>query len=238
MESAPKRTPWGPSQGSTVIAEGITSVSTAGHGGIHLSRARKAQMLRTHPALSRGCSEEGNGIWFEEDCACNAVRIAFADEFDAFAERTEWARGWKESWTVENAKSSIRHWYPSVAHASGFGWSPDEYAESVRAALFGNRPTYGLPECRLQASRFSGHVVGLPTSESPIALQVSVAGITVGYFDGDTLHCGQYVRQFACDPTYLDAALDAALKALAFPHVVERLKSIIGAFADSECAAA
>ena len=37
-------TPWGSSQHQRVLAEGITSVSTASHGGVHLDRKRNAAM--------------------------------------------------------------------------------------------------------------------------------------------------------------------------------------------------
>ena len=37
-------TPWGPSQGATVFAEGVDCHSTAGHGGFHLSVDRNAKV--------------------------------------------------------------------------------------------------------------------------------------------------------------------------------------------------
>lgn len=43
-------TPWGPSQGATVYAEGVIAHSTAGHGGFHLSAERNCKvnsMLRS-----------------------------------------------------------------------------------------------------------------------------------------------------------------------------------------------
>ncbi len=38
------QTPWGPSQGATVFAEGIVCHSTAGHGGFHLAGDRNASV--------------------------------------------------------------------------------------------------------------------------------------------------------------------------------------------------
>lgn len=38
------QTPWGPSQGATVFAEGVTCHSTASHGGFHLSPERNCQV--------------------------------------------------------------------------------------------------------------------------------------------------------------------------------------------------
>ena len=52
-------TPWGPSQGATVYAEGVTAHSTAGHGGFKLSAERNGG--KVPPML---CAAGG---WYEED---------------------------------------------------------------------------------------------------------------------------------------------------------------------------
>lgn len=71
-------TPWGPSQSATQIAQGIVSHSTAGHGGIHLSTARLAQM----PAgLRMVKTYSGSPQWFEEDCDWSLVALAFPEHF-------------------------------------------------------------------------------------------------------------------------------------------------------------
>lgn len=65
-----KKTPWGAPQYHTVVADGVVMYSTAGHGGVHLSRKRQAQMpfpLR----LDRP--------WYEEDCDWARVALAFPD---------------------------------------------------------------------------------------------------------------------------------------------------------------
>ncbi|XEN34687.1 hypothetical protein M728_005348 (plasmid) [Ensifer sp. WSM1721] len=51
-------TPWGPSQGATLYAEGVVSHTTAGHGGFCLSPDRNASVV---PALRTP------GGWYEED---------------------------------------------------------------------------------------------------------------------------------------------------------------------------
>lgn len=225
-KTCPQYTPWGPIQHASEIAPGIVSVGTAGHGGIHLSAERKRKLLRDWPALA-GCSEGGHGTWYEEDCAVNAVRIAFAAEFDAFAERTEWARGWRDTWTVESAKSSIRHSYPSVARDAGFGWTESQYAASVVAALRGEPIAEGLPNASAELRHYSAHVVGGNSSDAAWCVHVVAAGITVGYFDGTRLHCGQYVRQFASDDSYFTASRDAALDELANPTTATRLTAML-----------
>jgi hypothetical protein len=68
----PKTTPWGPPQHWTNIAEGIDCVSTAGHGGIKLSRQRQAKM----PAALKL-----EGGWYEEDVEYNRVVVVFPECF-------------------------------------------------------------------------------------------------------------------------------------------------------------
>jgi hypothetical protein len=87
-------TPWGASQGATVYADGVTSHSTAGHGGFKLSADRNRKihsLLRT------------KGGWYEEDAEWAIVAITFPHLFTAFerrcAERTikdSWPDAWEE----------------------------------------------------------------------------------------------------------------------------------------------
>ncbi|MFK4260095.1 DUF7007 domain-containing protein [Agrobacterium tumefaciens] len=71
-------TPWGPSQGATIYAEGVIAHTAAGHGGFKLSGNRNAQV---HPMLR---SQDG---WYEEDSAWAAVAVAFPDLFTGFEQR-------------------------------------------------------------------------------------------------------------------------------------------------------
>ncbi len=71
-------TPWGPSQGGTVYAEGITSHSTAGHGGFKLSADRNRYV---HPML---CAAGG---WYEEDECWAIVAFTFPELFTALERR-------------------------------------------------------------------------------------------------------------------------------------------------------
>lgn len=65
-------TPWGKAQTRSRLAHGIVEVSTASHGGIHLSPTRNALV---HEAW-----RDGSG-WYEEDCLYNIVVISFPDLF-------------------------------------------------------------------------------------------------------------------------------------------------------------
>ena len=68
----PKTSPWGKVQFCEQIAEGIVSVSTAGHGGLKLSAKRNNQIpeeARIHTG------------WYEEDCEWAIVALVFPEEF-------------------------------------------------------------------------------------------------------------------------------------------------------------
>ncbi|WP_314962658.1 DUF7007 domain-containing protein [Bradyrhizobium cosmicum] len=85
-------TPWGASQGATVYAEGVTTHSTAGHGGFKLSAERNRKV---HPML------RSKGGWYEEDAEWTIVAITFPHLFTAFerrgAERTI-KNSWPDAW--------------------------------------------------------------------------------------------------------------------------------------------
>lgn len=85
-------TPWGPSQGATVYAEGVIAHSTAGHGGFHLSAERNRVV---HTML---CARGG---WYEEDECWAIVAITFPHFFTAFerrcADRTV-RDSWPDAW--------------------------------------------------------------------------------------------------------------------------------------------
>ena len=72
-----QHTPWGATQHYSEIAPGISQLSTAGHGGLHLSTERQ---LQVPPAL---LIETFAGLpWYEEDCDWALVALAFPDHFD------------------------------------------------------------------------------------------------------------------------------------------------------------
>jgi hypothetical protein len=81
-------TPWGPSQGGTVYAEGVTAHSTAGHGGFKLSADRNRKV---HSML------RATGGWYEEDECWAIVATTFPHLFTAL-ERRHAERTIKDSW--------------------------------------------------------------------------------------------------------------------------------------------
>ena len=72
------RSPWGRIQDVTRIAEGISWLSTAGHGGFRLSKTRYEEM----PEYLRACSFTNNQF-FERDCSWCAAVLAFPQFFNA-----------------------------------------------------------------------------------------------------------------------------------------------------------
>jgi hypothetical protein len=72
-------TPWGPAQSARTLAPGIVLVTTAGHGGVWLSRDRWYALTATERAYARRWA--GDAGWLEEDCA---IAIAIARWPEAF----------------------------------------------------------------------------------------------------------------------------------------------------------
>ena len=83
----PHSTPWGPAQHETQIAEGVVSVSTAGHGGYYVEPAINA----TIPAYLRS-----NDGWYEEDCDWSKAHVALGIEDRA----------------TECAHKTFKNWHP------------------------------------------------------------------------------------------------------------------------------
>lgn len=77
-EQSMASTPWGPSQGATVYADGVVFHSTAGHGGFLLSPERNRKV---HPRLRL------NGGSYEEDEAWAIVAFSFPHLFTGFERR-------------------------------------------------------------------------------------------------------------------------------------------------------
>jgi hypothetical protein len=95
----PARSPWGAIQTKRELAPGIWTVSTAGHGGIKLSRERNAVV----PEYMRS-----KGGWYEEDCQWAIAAVVHPIGFtrvcptEGNPDRTEW----------DIANETLRHWYP------------------------------------------------------------------------------------------------------------------------------
>jgi len=70
--------PWGAVQTQRTIADGIVQVSTASHGGIHLSPSRVAKVKEKFPNF---VPFSGKFEWYEEDCDVAIVVATFPEYF-------------------------------------------------------------------------------------------------------------------------------------------------------------
>lgn len=93
--------PWGDVQTARDYGDGVTFVTTAGHGGFIVSKEAAEKMP---PELRAIGQDMGRGrLAFEEDCCYSAVVLAFPSMFHVDVVRT--------------ADESLRHWFP--LHARG-----------------------------------------------------------------------------------------------------------------------
>lgn len=74
-----KHSPWGAPDSTRTLAPGITSISTASHGGIHVDEQRLAAMPAELSAIE---TFTGRG-WYEEDRDWAIVALAWPEAFDA-----------------------------------------------------------------------------------------------------------------------------------------------------------
>jgi hypothetical protein len=128
MKTSYKTSPWGTVQDTTVLAEGICSVTTASHGGIKLSAARQALMPEDWRC---------DGGWYEEDCdwclpfvIFQADIMVYNDDYavrniaggDHFNTLKNWHPDKFEQWfgiTINPGESYIREFrttHPEFAH--------------------------------------------------------------------------------------------------------------------------
>lgn len=71
-----EHSPWGLIQSSRELVPGITRVSTASHGGLHLSPERMSHLQSLFPQF-RSWTNEWD--WLEEDCDALIAYVAFSD---------------------------------------------------------------------------------------------------------------------------------------------------------------
>lgn len=101
------RSPWGRIDSAKVLADGIVSVSTPGHGGIHLSPALNAAMPEAFRNKDR---------WYEEDCEWALVALIYPKAFSADVQ--------------DSAHRTVKNWMPDAYEAwSGTTLQPGESRE-------------------------------------------------------------------------------------------------------------
>ena len=102
-----KHSPWGAVQHETVIAPGITSCSTAGHGGFHLDQEHRQRIKWAKNWL-------GTSEWWEEDCDWAIPFYFFREEIKANNHEHFDAH-------LEAAIKTIIHYHPEFAKREGLG---------------------------------------------------------------------------------------------------------------------
>jgi hypothetical protein len=97
--ACPQSSPWGKIQETRELAPGIWTVSTAGHGGVKLSRERNAGM----PDYMRN-----EGGWYEEDCEWAKVAVVYPIGF----QRVIKIEGRPDKTEFDYAMETFRNWHP------------------------------------------------------------------------------------------------------------------------------
>ena len=107
----PTHSPWGAIQEASQIFSGVWMVSTASHGGFHVSAERLAASGFLREFAPHSFKGQGKGGWFEEDCDWCFVPLAFPDEWKAW-------RGERGEFDLIDAQRTFTHWIkPKVEKA-------------------------------------------------------------------------------------------------------------------------
>lgn len=102
--------PWGRVQHSRQVCPGVIEVSTASHGGLHLSAERWSKLSDTFPTFKPYAGQP----WLEEDCDCVLATLLWPDECAAYGDFSIYtacriARAHRDSWP------SVLEWLDSQA---------------------------------------------------------------------------------------------------------------------------
>ena len=123
-----KYSPWGKIQHCYEVLEGFHLVSTPGHGGVKLNRARNAQI----PASVRKA-----GGWYEEDCEYCIPYIVFGDEILEHGDRKGTDGNYSDKLCVAHyARVSAKDWYPDFYESFTGESVPLEESYTRRQAKF------------------------------------------------------------------------------------------------------
>lgn len=134
-------TPWGPSQGATVYAEGVTAHSTAGHGGFKLSAERNRKV---HSMLRAA------GGWYEEDAEWAIVAFTFPHLFTALERR--------------HAERTMKNSFPDAWEAiTGAILAPGESHTKDRSAFEAEHATDWIVVSAITSEQVKGFVECIAT---------------------------------------------------------------------------
>lgn len=160
-----KSTPWGIAQSQRSIADGITTYSTASHGGIELSEERLAAMPA---ALREFLPFSGQPGWYEEDVDWSIVALAFPEAFDAKTVRSavSTAEGYRNRDASDGYSRSwkpVLDWLDSAAGEQVRGIASQWVAENASGYRF---CSYGSIPPRLEpVARVIAESMGIPSQD-------------------------------------------------------------------------
>ncbi len=97
-------TPWGMSDESEKLAEGIINYSTPSHGGIRLSTERQKELGQLGPVTNYLNSKE----WWEEDCDWVVPYLFFREAIKAYG------KAYKFEENLETAKLIAARYHPEI----------------------------------------------------------------------------------------------------------------------------
>jgi hypothetical protein len=109
-------TPWGAAQTADTIAEGITHVTTASHGGIHLSPDRNA-LVPDYMKRDGDFATQRRAGWYEEDCDWCIPVIVFEVLFTVYWLKREPDLEERAREMLQQAQDTFRAWHKD-AYAS------------------------------------------------------------------------------------------------------------------------
>lgn len=90
-----------------MLAHGVFTVSTAGHGGLAVSRALALKIFQRE-ALRLAAFESNGYFWFEEDCAIDVALVDSASLLHLCC----LALGRDKQAVLADATKSVERWYP------------------------------------------------------------------------------------------------------------------------------
>lgn len=158
--------PWGRIQDARQIADGIVSVSTASHGGFHLSDERNRNI---HPAL------RANDGWYEEDICVYIVIWYFPNECYAYY--------------LQHAENPVEFQnYVTQTEKVLKDWFPDAY-EKATGNKIATKDSYKRRKAQFQAENSENWVV-----RSAIRCKNDADSVIVLATLGEDRQTGKYFR--------------------------------------------
>lgn len=152
--------PWGGIQYSTIIARGLKSVGTAGHGG-YMATEKFAEKYLSE-ACKKHADRYGNYLCYEEDCAYAILAYDIADKFGNKMK--------SDKYTIEEYKhsllESISCYYPEYLFEIGVEPLQEQYQVYLNGRKRDKMRAEAHPDLIISASSVSSEVVKVWTADN------------------------------------------------------------------------